>query len=702
MGSMVRADEPATADSAAIPLPKPIARPAAKRSKTPTKPAQTPQATPNASTLADTSKTKPAPPPLPLPTDPQGAFNSTSSSSADNSKPVTTTTPVPVHAASRTTTANAAASVDSPASTRETQLEERLRKMEEMNQRILDRYDDLAKKYDQLSTRLKLAPERAGTKPAARRVPARALDPDEAIGGVARRDADPTLDPELEPLVPEPLDPQPPPEGLISPRREGAGAQGTGGRTNPDERRGGIDDGGGSFTGNRSRSAAEAEQGLSPRSRRGIGAQGTDARTSTREIGSRGEEKIEKVPGKVSFAEGLEITSPDEEFQLTFHDLTQVELRGFPASQQGTLNTQFFIPRQRWYFTGRATKFIEYYTAINRGYGALDMLDAFITFGYDRRWRLRAGRMKTPFSYEYYSIAEGDLIAPERSVYTGNLSGNRQEGLMVLGEFYEGRLSYSTGIFNGARRSFGDYNSSKDLYLYLNSRPFLESKRFSALNYLNLGGTVNGGAQRNPLQPMSYHTANDQTAGNSDAVVSSLSPTFLTYNTNVSELGQRLDYGGFLAWYYKSFNLLAEYHGGYQGFSTDGVHSTTVPFTGWFIQPYYFITGEEITRRVNVVKPKKDFSIENGKITGPGAWEVHARFATMNVGRNVFTSGLVDPNLWSNSAMVTDIGANWYLNFYTKIYFDWQHSEFGSPVVLGPNHFGRTTDLFWLRFQVFF
>ena len=45
--------------------------------------------------------------------------------------------------------------------------------------------------------------------------------------------------------------------------------------------------------------------------------------------------------------------------------------------------------------------------------------------------------MKTPYLYEYFSIAEGDLIAPERSLYAGNLAGNRQVGAMFLGELFE-------------------------------------------------------------------------------------------------------------------------------------------------------------------------------------------------------------------------------------------------------------------------
>jgi len=78
------------------------------------------------------------------------------------------------------------------------------------------------------------------------------------------------------------------------------------------------------------------------------------------------------------------------------------------------------------------------------------------------------------------------------------------------------------------------------------------------------------------------------------------------------------------------------------------------------------------------------------------------RLSTLDFSKEIFTAGFADPNLWSNHAWATDVGLNWYLNFYTKVYLDWQHSEFGSPVLIAPNRFGPTRDMFWIRFQVFF
>jgi phosphate-selective porin OprO and OprP len=455
--------------------------------------------------------------------------------------------------------------------------------------------------------------------------------------------------------------------------RIGAGAEGTGGRTSPDQQPA-------SGTGARGAIRRQLQQ-----------IEGTDQGPASR-------------PAKVAFGEGLEFTSDDGEFRLQFHNLTQAEFRGFPTRDQGVLQSQFFVPRERWYFTGDLTKYVGFYTVVNRSYGSFDLLDAFISLRLDDRLGLRIGRMKTPYLYEYFSIAEGDLFAPERSLFGANLSLNRQIGAMLRGDIFKGRLTYAMGVFNGPRNSFGDFNSAKDLIGYLNARPFLESEGLEALKYFNIGGSFDAGYQsnNNTPQPTYFETANDQTSGTGAIGVS---PTFLHLNNNVVEFGQRVQWSADIVWFYKSLTLMAEYGGGRAGYGfLNGTASTPVNFSGYHVTASYFLTGEQLTRRVNVVKPRRDFNFEffKGGAFSPGAWEVYARYSTLDFGSNIFTAGFADPNLWTNHAATTDIGLNWYLNFYTRIYLDWQHAMFGNPVSVAPGRFSSTTDLFWLRFQVFF
>ncbi|MGE5192674.1 MAG: hypothetical protein ACM3U2_09240, partial [Deltaproteobacteria bacterium] len=215
---------------------------------------------------------------------------------------------------------------------------------------------------------------------------------------------------------------------------------------------------------------------------------------------------------EAEFAEGINVRTNDDYFSLTFHNLTQADFRGFyPAGDP--LHDGFIIPRQRWYVLGNISPYVRYYTVINRGYGSLDILDSWTDWGIgeiDRdKLQIRIGRMKTPYTYEYIKVAENDLIAAERSVFVGNLAPNREIGAMVHGQIYNKRLEYALGVFNGPRRSFQDFNSGEDLFVFTNTKPFLEGDN-EVLKQLNIGGSWNWGNQHNPVQPAALRTANDQ------------------------------------------------------------------------------------------------------------------------------------------------------------------------------------------------
>ncbi len=70
--------------------------------------------------------------------------------------------------------------------------------------------------------------------------------------------------------------------------------------------------------------------------------------------------------------------------------------------------------------------------------------------------------------------------------------------------------------------------------------------------------------------------------------------------------------------------------------------------------------------------------------------------------KNIFSSGLADGNLWTNNLYTVDVGVNWYLNQYIKVYFTWQHAVFGNPVMYNATSMQKTSDLFLLRFQLYF
>jgi phosphate-selective porin OprO/OprP len=432
-----------------------------------------------------------------------------------------------------------------------------------------------------------------------------------------------------------------------------------------------------------------------------------------------------RMMGSVSFREGLEIRTTDDFFTFEFHNLTQLDYREF--SQTGdALHDNFIVTRQRWYFQGQVSPYAYYYTVINRGYGSLDILDTWADFNfapmYKEHFQLRVGRMKTPYTYEYIKMTDSDQIAPERSLFVTNYADNREDGAMAHGYLFERSLEYFAGVFNGPRRSFVGYTNSKAFFGLINVKPFLHCG-IECLEQLNITGSINGGLSHGPTQPPALTTANDQSPSSSAAVVN-VSPTFLIFNSKTFENGSFMQWAADVAYYYKSFTMLANYAGGFQDYSLQGSGTlpsatvfgpfasgafvgvgsskrTEVPLAGWSVAASYFLTGEQITRRVYLTEPRRPFGYYNGRLN-PGAIEAYFRFANLQLGDQVFTGGFANPADWANRASTTDTGINWYLNHYVRVYFDWQHAFYNQPVFMSDTKSSKHNDLYWFRTQIFF
>ena len=84
----------------------------------------------------------------------------------------------------------------------------------------------------------------------------------------------------------------------------------------------------------------------------------------------------------------------------------------------------------------------------------LDLLDVFLDFDFDPRLRIRLGRFKTPFTYEFFVEPIQGLILPERSLFFNNFGQNRDLGVMAFGRLFNNTLDYAVGIFNGTRNGY--------------------------------------------------------------------------------------------------------------------------------------------------------------------------------------------------------------------------------------------------------
>ncbi len=403
---------------------------------------------------------------------------------------------------------------------------------------------------------------------------------------------------------------------------------------------------------------------------------------------------LDNKPGSVKFGPGFEIRSNDEEYFFQFHNLTQVDYRGYQQGGQTPVHDTFGMPRQWFMFSGRITRPIGYFVSLANGYDVTSMLDAFIDFNYDPRLQFRIGRMKTPFTYEFFVEPVQGLLIGERSLFFNNFGQNRDVGGMAYGRLFDGRIDYAAGIYNGSRNGYVATGDGKFFSSYLNWKPFLKDEG-GLFENLNIGGSVFAGDSNQIALPQQLRTA-IATTGNAVIGV-----PFMTFNTNTKEVGNKAFWDLHLAYYYRQLAIISEWQSGFQDYSnTTPTNRVKVPVNSFYVQAGYLLTGETRSS-VGIVKPLHPFNPKHDQF-GLGAWEVVGRYQYMDIGSQVFNAGLADPNNSANRLFMTDLGLNWHMTQYVKWYLDWEHAEFNNPVLYAPGKRQSTSDMFWLRLQLYF
>ncbi len=408
-----------------------------------------------------------------------------------------------------------------------------------------------------------------------------------------------------------------------------------------------------------------------------------------------------KLPMGATFGNGIQFSTADDEFGLQIHLGSQIDARVWGQRDQVPGNSGLYLPRQRIFFDGNITRRIEYQLSLNRGLGgSVNILNAFINLHFDDRFELRIGRFFTPLTYEQYAIPIYWMQTPERSVYTTNVGQGRQVGVMGWGYLFDKRLDYAAGVFNGSANSFESFNNSVDFTGYLNARPFQESESFEFARDLNLGTSVAFGYQNQPPVPVAFSLG--ATGPSAENPIPGTTP-FLILNPGTTQRGDRLLGSVHSAYFYKGLSLIGEWQYGYGSYASLAHPApTAVPFGGFYVTASYLLTGEHVQRRTAVYPLRPVIPTTKGVPAGLGAWELVASVSELRLGEKIFSAGFAEPALWSNQALQTELGVNWYLNEYLKIYTFWLHADFADPVQYRPGGLQSTADMFWLRFQLYF
>jgi phosphate-selective porin OprO/OprP len=409
-----------------------------------------------------------------------------------------------------------------------------------------------------------------------------------------------------------------------------------------------------------------------------------------------------ELPLRAQFADGFQFVSEDDEFDLRLHVLDQTDFKAFIPNDRTFGKSGVYVPRVRVYFEGRLTRYWDYEVSLQRSLdGNWDLLDGNLNLHLSDGFQIKFGRCLVPYSYDWFDHLEQYFIAPERALFPLNFGLSRQAGLMAWGKGGDGRVDWALGGFNGHLTGVADNNPNQEAVGYFNFRPFLASDDYPALSHLNVGASGSIGQVARDETPLPLRTSVQ--AAENDAGTTDASAVFLNFNDAAVYRGNSSFVAAHLAYYYRSLSFESEWNGGAFQMSRPGLQTKPeIPVSGFHTMLSYFLTGESIERRTTVVplRPFRPYSHE----WGPGAIEPFVRYSQLNLGNIVFRDDLANGNLWTNNVWMVDLGVNWYPNRWVKFYFDWQHAGFGSPVLVNQakGTFSRSTDLLWVRCQVYF
>jgi phosphate-selective porin OprO/OprP len=383
-----------------------------------------------------------------------------------------------------------------------------------------------------------------------------------------------------------------------------------------------------------------------------------------------------KTATKVSLgAGGFAVTSADSNFVFKVRGYVQVDGRFYPSDRvDTTINDTFLMRRVRPIFEGTAYDQFDYRLMLD--FGAQATLstannalvqDAYVNARLAPEFQIQAGKFKEPVSLERLQSG-ANLLFVERA-YPTQLAPNRDVGVQLQGDLFNGALRYEAGLFNGvANGGSGDFETAdrdKDFAGRLFATPFKNSD-VDALRGLGFGVSGTYGNQQGALRSFisegaqrffSYRTST--TAGN---------PNVLADGNHWRALPHAYYYWG-------GFGLLAEYAVSSQeilqaGGGAGAGARERLTHKGWQIAGSYFLSGEE--NSFKAVNPLRPVGGANG---GWGAWEITARVSGLDVDDDAFPI-FANPATAATAALTYGVGLNWHLNRNLKLTLNYGHTDF--------------------------
>jgi len=386
------------------------------------------------------------------------------------------------------------------------------------------------------------------------------------------------------------------------------------------------------------------------------------------------EQKEADEPTVSVSSKGLQVTSPDKQYQLGVHAYAQFDARTFfdnGANTSTGATNNFLVRTARPILDAKMTDYFNGKLMWDFGQGNSRLLDAYGDFhpmpGNDIV-NLRAGEFKVPVGLERWQ-SEQEIEFVERGMTT-NLVPFRDIGGMLYGQLVPKQLEYQLAYVNGAsdlQVDTGDLDTNKDVDARLFSHPlyWTDVNALKGLG-LGLGGT--------------YGTHQGSTT-NTNITTGYLTPAqrvFFAYSSGVFANGPQWRLNPQFMYYYGPFWTFGEYVRDNQELKIT-TNDRELSNDAWFASTGYVLTGEDAS--FDGVKPKNIF---NPKAGDWGAFELVARYGQLKVDKNAFPL-FANITTSARRANESTVGANWYLNNSVKVNLDYAYTTFdgGASAALG-------------------
>ena len=350
-------------------------------------------------------------------------------------------------------------------------------------------------------------------------------------------------------------------------------------------------------------------------------------------------------------------STADKAYRLQVHGYVQADNRMFSSNTKGEGLDYFTFRRIRPNFEGTVFGNVDFRFMPDFGQNNPQIQDAYLELKTLPFAKLRVGKYKEPLGLEALR-SDPEMSFAERSL-SSDLVPLRYLGAQVGGAVLSNAISYQIGYFNGTN----DGSNGAMQWITANEgvarvffQPFAPGK-VSALQHIGFGLAGSSGVQHGTIAGL-------KTTGQS---------TFFKYASTAVADGQHNRIVPQAYYFVGPVFFMAEY-----ALSSQTVlnKKLTDRFRNeaWHVEGSFMLTGEK--NSYNGVRPRYSFEPNKG-IRHFGAVELAIRTSQLSVDNAAFP--LFASKTAAQHAQEGGVGVNWYLNRFTKLMTNYEHTDFRMP-----------------------